>query len=88
MTPLLRKTITEYRIQNLDSPAPRLRPPADLTALSRGPKSWSLDYQGDFKATRSVRNPTTILQSDLLGFATADATPITKMEFLVTGPRH
>jgi len=27
-----------------------------------------LDYQGDFQATRSARNPATILQSDLLGF--------------------
>jgi len=43
-----------------------------------------LDYQGDFQATRSARNPATILQSDLLGFAT----PVTKMEILVTGPRH
>ncbi len=42
------------------------------------------DYQGDFQATRSARNPATILQSDLLGFAT----PVTKMEILVTGPRH
>ena len=32
----------------------------------------------------SARNPATILQSDLLGFAT----PVTKMEILVTGPRH
>jgi hypothetical protein len=38
----------------------------------------------DFQATRSARNPATILQSDLLGFAT----PVTKMEILVTGPRH
>ena len=43
-----------------------------------------LDYQGDFQATRSARNPATILQSDLLGFAT----PVTKMEILVTGPRR
>ena len=43
-----------------------------------------LDYQGHFQATRSARNPATILQSDLLGFAT----PVTKMEILVTGPRH
>jgi hypothetical protein len=43
-----------------------------------------LDYQGDFQATRSARNPATILQSDLLGLPT----PVTKMEILVTGPRH
>jgi hypothetical protein len=41
-----------------------------------------LDYQGHFQSTRSARNPTTILQSDLLGFGT----PVTKMEILVTGP--
>ena len=35
-------------------------------------------------STRSQRNPSTILQSDLHGFAT----PVTKMEILLTGPRH
>jgi hypothetical protein len=48
-----------------------------------GAEVLELEYQGHFQATRSARNPATILQSDLLGFAT----PVT-MEILVTGPRH
>ena len=49
-----------------------------------GAEVLELDYQGVSHSTRSARNPATILQSDLLGFAN----PVTKMEILVTGPRH
>ena len=43
-----------------------------------------LYYQGARHSTRSPRNPATMLQSDLLGFAT----PVTKMGILVTGSRN
>ena len=61
-----------------------LRAPLLTHSTESGAEVLELDYQGDFQATRSARNPATILQSDLLGFVN----PVTKMEILVTGPRH
>ena len=49
-----------------------------------GPKSWSWTIKVISRTPALRINPVTILQSDLLGFAT----PVTKMEILVTGPRH
>ena len=47
--------------------------------------TWEIFYKrSSIYYSRSARNPATILQADLLGFAT----PVTKMEILVTGPRH
>ena len=45
------------------------RPASDLTALGRGPKSWSWTIKG-ISRPPALRNPATILQSDLLGFGT------------------